>query len=67
MGDQILVWPSGMGGFKLRLNYVPGFAAQHAAAALSQYQQLLQLLGGTVTKAGSMNVFAAFDRTDSGV
>jgi branched-chain amino acid aminotransferase len=34
MGDQILAWPSGTGGFKLGLNYAPGFAAQRAAAAL---------------------------------
>jgi branched-chain amino acid aminotransferase len=65
MGDQILAWPSGTGRFKLGLNYAPGFAAQRAAAALG-YQQLLWLLGETVAEAGTMNVFAVFDRADGG-
>jgi branched-chain amino acid aminotransferase len=59
MGDQILAWPSGMGRFKLGLNYAPGFAALG-------YQQLLWLLGETVAEAGTMNVFAVFDRADGG-
>jgi branched-chain amino acid aminotransferase len=59
--DQIRAWPSRTGGFKLGLNYAPGFAA----AALG-YQQLLWLLGETVAEAGTMNVFAVFDRADGG-
>jgi len=65
MGDQIRAWPGGTGGFKLGLNYAPGFAAQRAAAALG-YQQLLWLLGETVAEAGAMNVFAVFERADGG-
>ena len=56
MGDQILAWPSGTGGFKLGLNYVPGFAA----AAL-RYQQLFWLLGKAVAETGTMNVFAVYE------
>jgi branched-chain amino acid aminotransferase len=63
MGNQILAWPSRMGRFKLGLNYVPRFMAQHMVAAL-RYQQLLWLLGETVAEAGTMNIFAVFDHTD---
>jgi branched-chain amino acid aminotransferase len=63
MSDQVRAWPGGTGGFKLGLNYAPGFAAQRTAAALG-YQQLLWLLGETVAEAGAMNVFAVFERTD---
>jgi branched-chain amino acid aminotransferase len=66
MGDQIRAWHSGTGGFKLGLNYAPGFAAQRAAAALG-YQRLLWLLGEmVVAEVGAMNVFAVFDRADGG-
>jgi hypothetical protein len=65
MSDQVRAWPGGTGGFKLGLNYAPGFVAQRAAAALG-YQQLLWLLGETVAEAGAMNVFAVFERPDSG-
>jgi len=65
MGDQILAWPSGMDGFKLGLNYTPGFAAQRAVVAL-RYQQLLWLLGKTVAEVGSVNIFVVFDRADGG-
>jgi len=65
MSDQVRAWPGGTGGFKLGLNYAPGFAAQRAAAALG-YQQLLWLLGETVAEAGAMNVFAVFERPDGG-
>jgi branched-chain amino acid aminotransferase len=51
MSDQVLPWPGGKGGFKLMLNYVTGFVAQRAAAALGS-QQLLWLLGETVTETG---------------
>ncbi|KAI0247839.1 branched-chain amino acid aminotransferase II [Lactifluus subvellereus] len=63
MSDQVRAWPGGTGGFKLGLNYAPGFAAQRTAAALG-YQQLLWLLGETIAEAGAMNVFAVFERPD---
>jgi len=63
MSDQVRAWPGGTGGFKLGLNYAPGFVAQRTAAALG-YQQLLWLLGETVAEAGAMNVFAVFERSD---
>jgi branched-chain amino acid aminotransferase len=65
MSDQVRAWPGGTGGFKLGLNYAPGFVAQRTAAALG-YQQLLWLLGETVAEAGAMNVFAVFERPDGG-
>ena len=65
MSDQVRAWPGGTGGFKLGLNYAPGFVAQRDAAALG-YQQLLWLLGETVAEAGAMNVFAVFERPDGG-
>jgi hypothetical protein len=65
MSDQVRAWPGGTGGFKLGLNYAPGFAAQRTAAALG-YQQLLWLLGETVAEAGAMNVFAVFEHIDGG-
>jgi branched-chain amino acid aminotransferase len=65
MSDQVRAWPGGTGGFKLGLNYAPGFVAQRAAAAMG-YQQLLWLLGETVAEAGAMNVFAVFERPDGG-
>ncbi|KAH9024051.1 branched-chain amino acid aminotransferase II [Lactarius pseudohatsudake] len=63
MSDQIRAWPGGTGGFKLGLNYAAGFSAQRVAAALG-YQQMLWILGETVTEAGAMNVFAVFERPD---
>ncbi|KAI0297532.1 branched-chain amino acid aminotransferase II [Multifurca ochricompacta] len=63
MSDQVRAWPGGTGGYKLGLNYAPGFVAQRKAAALG-YQQLLWLLGETVSEAGAMNVFAVFKRPD---
>ena len=65
MSDQVRAWPGGTGGFKLGLNYAPGFVAQRTAAALG-YQQLLWLLGETIAEAGAMNVFAVFERPDGG-
>jgi branched-chain amino acid aminotransferase len=65
MGDQVRAWPGGTGGYKLGLNYAPGFVAQRAAATLG-YQQLLWLLGETVAEAGAMNVFAVFESPDGG-
>ena len=65
MGDQVRAWPGGTGGFKLGLNYAPGFAAQRTAAAMG-YQQLLWVLGETIAEAGAMNVFAVFERPDGG-
>jgi branched-chain amino acid aminotransferase len=65
MSEQVRAWPGGTGGFKLGLNYAPGFVAQRAAAALG-YQQVLWLLDDTISEAGAMNVFAVFDRPDGG-
>jgi branched-chain amino acid aminotransferase len=65
MGDQIRAWHSGTGGFKLGLNYAPGFAAQRPTAALG-HKQLLWLLTETVAEAGAMNIFAVFDCADGG-
>jgi branched-chain amino acid aminotransferase len=61
MGNPVRAWPGGTDGYKLGLNYAPGFVAQRSAAALG-YQQLLSVLGETVAEAGAMNVFAVFER-----
>jgi branched-chain amino acid aminotransferase len=65
MSDQVLPWPGSTGGFKLMLNYAPGYVAQRVAAALG-YQQQLWLLGKTFAEVGAMNVFAVFVRPDDG-
>jgi branched-chain amino acid aminotransferase len=65
MSDQVRARSGSTGGFKLGLNYAPGFVAQRAAAARG-YQQVLWLLGETVAEAGAMNVFAVFERPDGG-
>ena len=65
MSDQIHAWPGDMGGFKLGLNYAADFPAQRVAAALG-YQQILRVLGERVAEAGAMNIFAVFERPDSG-
>ena len=65
MSDQVRAWPGCTGGFKLGLNYAPGFIAQRAATELG-YQQLLWLLHETVAEAGAMNVFAVFEHPDGG-
>jgi branched-subunit amino acid aminotransferase/4-amino-4-deoxychorismate lyase len=67
VGEHVRSWPGGTGGFKLGLNYSPGFAPQQAAAALG-YDQVLWLLGPEkqITEAGAMNFFAVVEREDGG-
>ncbi|KAJ7108337.1 aminotransferase [Mycena epipterygia] len=68
VGEHVRSWPGGTGGFKLGLNYSPGFVPQGAAAALG-YDQVLWLLGDDkqITEAGAMNFFAVVEREDGGV
>ncbi|KAJ7087967.1 aminotransferase [Mycena belliarum] len=68
VGEHVRSWPGGTGGYKLGLNYSPGFVPQRAAAALG-YDQVLWLLGDDkrVTEAGAMNFFAVAARADGGV
>ncbi|KAJ6566474.1 aminotransferase [Mycena capillaripes] len=68
VGEHVRSWPGGTGGFKLGLNYSPGFVPQQAAAALG-YDQVLWLLGmdKQITEAGAMNFFAVARRADGGV
>ncbi|KAJ6451315.1 aminotransferase [Mycena sanguinolenta] len=70
VSDHVRSWPGGTGGFKLGLNYSPGFVPQRAAAALG-YDQVLWLLNTgdgrkLITEAGAMNFFAAVRRADGG-
>ena len=44
IGDQVCPWLGSTDGFKLDLNYAPGFAAQHMSAAIG-YQTLAQHVG----------------------
>ncbi|KAJ7862864.1 branched-chain-amino-acid transaminase [Mycena leptocephala] len=68
VGEHVRSWPGGTGGFKLGLNYSPGFIPQQSAAALG-YDQVLWLLGldKQITEAGAMNFFAVTQRADGGV
>lgn len=67
VGEHVRSWPGGTGGFKLGLNYGPGFVPQQAAATLG-YDQILWLLGMNkqITEAGAMNFFAVARRDDGG-
>jgi branched-chain amino acid aminotransferase len=67
VGEHVRSWPGGTGGFKLGLNYSPGFIPQQSAAALG-YDQVLWLLGldKQITEAGAMNFFAVTQRADGG-
>ncbi|KAF7362930.1 Branched-chain-amino-acid aminotransferase [Mycena venus] len=69
VSSHVRSWPGGTGGFKLGLNYSPGFVPQQMAAGLG-YDQVLWLLeinGETrVTEAGAMNFFAV-RRDEEGV
>ncbi|KAF8055623.1 aminotransferase [Lyophyllum atratum] len=58
-------WPGGTGGYKLGVNYAPGFLPQRLAAAQG-YSQILWLLGDDhkITEAGAMNFFAVVRRDD---
>ncbi|KAJ7208231.1 aminotransferase [Mycena pura] len=68
VGEQVRSWPGGTGGFKLGLNYSPGFVPQQRAAELG-YDQVLWLLGDEqkVTEAGAANFFAVIEREDGGI
>ncbi|KAJ7208234.1 aminotransferase [Mycena pura] len=68
VGENVRSWPGGTGGFKMGLNYSPGFVPQQRAAKLG-YDQVLWLLGDEqkVTEAGAMNFFAAIEREDGGI
>ncbi|KAF8179716.1 aminotransferase [Mycena galopus ATCC 62051] len=68
VGEHVRSWPGGTGGFKLGLNYSPGFVPQQAAAKMG-YDQVLWLLGEDkrVTEAGAMNFFAVSKRDDGGL
>ncbi|KAJ7237896.1 branched-chain amino acid aminotransferase II [Mycena haematopus] len=71
VGEHVRSWPGGTGGFKLGLNYSPGFVPQQAAAALG-YDQVLWLLNldgspKQITEAGAMNFFAVMRREDGGM
>ncbi|KAI0042133.1 branched-chain amino acid aminotransferase II [Auriscalpium vulgare] len=63
VSDHVRSWPGGTGGHKLGLNYAPGFHPQRLAAEKG-YQQVLWLLGDTITEAGAMNFFIALKRED---
>ncbi|KAK6992930.1 branched-chain-amino-acid aminotransferase [Favolaschia claudopus] len=68
VSEHVRSWPGGTGGFKLGLNYSPGFVPQQAAAALG-YDQVLWLLDEDkkITEAGAMNFFAVAERDDGGI
>ncbi|KDQ51334.1 hypothetical protein JAAARDRAFT_140434 [Jaapia argillacea MUCL 33604] len=75
VSENVRSWPGGTGGFKLGLNYAPGFAVQKVAAEKG-YAQVLWLLpevgeGGKVemkvTEAGAMNFFVVVKRDDGGM
>ncbi|KAI0319907.1 branched-chain amino acid aminotransferase II [Amylostereum chailletii] len=66
VGEHVRAWPGGTGGYKLALNYAPGFEPQRAALEKG-YQQILWLLGEKVLEAGAMNVFVVYKRDDGDV
>ncbi|KAJ7733012.1 aminotransferase [Mycena metata] len=68
VNEHVRSWPGGTGGFKLGLNYSPGFMPQQTAAALG-YDQILWLIGENklITEAGAMNFFAVVERDDGGL
>ncbi|TFK18894.1 branched-chain amino acid aminotransferase II [Coprinopsis marcescibilis] len=73
VSDHVRAWPGGTGGFKLGLNYAPGFAPQRHALAQG-YDQVLWLLANPsapddpkaskLTEVGAMNVFVIVKRDD---
>ncbi|TFK48029.1 branched-chain amino acid aminotransferase II [Heliocybe sulcata] len=71
--DAVRAWPGGTGGYKLGLNYAPGFQPQREAAKKG-YMQVLWLFkegngleGLKVTEAGAMNFFVVVSRDDGGM
>ncbi|KAI0055926.1 branched-chain amino acid aminotransferase II [Artomyces pyxidatus] len=63
VSEHVRAWPGGTGGYKLGLNYAPGFQPQRTAMQKG-YQQVLWLLGETITEAGAMNFFVVLKRDD---
>ncbi|KAJ8487937.1 hypothetical protein ONZ45_g14139 [Pleurotus djamor] len=65
ISETARTWPGGTGGFKLGLNYTPGFLPQQIAAKQG-YDQVLWLLGeeNRITEVGAMNVFVVVKRDD---
>ena len=65
VGESVRSWPGGTGGYKLGLNYAPGFLPQRLAAKQG-YDQILWLLGEDerVTEVGAMNFFVVVQRED---
>ena len=69
VSEHVRAWPGGTGGYKLGLNYAPGFMPQ-ALAKEKGYDQVLWLLPHDgekkITEAGAMNFFAVVKRDDGG-
>ncbi|KZT05309.1 branched-chain amino acid aminotransferase II [Laetiporus sulphureus 93-53] len=63
VGDTVRAWPGGTGGYKLALNYAPTLKPAQLAEQQG-YNQVLWLLGDTVTEAGAMNFFVVLKRED---
>ncbi|EAU93503.2 branched-chain-amino-acid transaminase [Coprinopsis cinerea okayama7 len=63
VSETVRAWPGGTGGYKLGLNYAPGFAPQREALQKG-YDQILWLLGDKITEVGAMNVFVIVKRDD---
>jgi len=68
VSESVRSWPGGTGGYKLGLNYAPGFLPQRIGAK-EGYDQILWLLGDEkrVTEAGAMNFFVVVQREDGDV
>ncbi|KAH9948492.1 branched-chain amino acid aminotransferase II [Amylocystis lapponica] len=66
MNETVRAWPGGTGGYKLALNYAPTFKPQQQAENLG-YEQVLWLIGETVTEAGAMNFMVALQRDDGDI
>ncbi|KAJ7585679.1 aminotransferase [Mycena floridula] len=63
VSETVRSWPGGTGHHKLGSNYAPGFLPQRVAAKQG-YDQILWLIGDTITEAGAMNFFAVVQRDD---
>ncbi|KAF7315765.1 Branched-chain-amino-acid aminotransferase [Mycena indigotica] len=76
ISEHVRSWPGGTGGYKLGLNYSPGFVPQ-TLAAQEGYDQVLWCLdvgkkpeeGAVISEAGAMNFFAvlANEGSDGGI
>ncbi|KAJ7064127.1 aminotransferase [Mycena amicta] len=69
ISEHVRSWPGGTGGYKLGLNYSPGFVPQ-TIAAKEGYDQVLWCIdadgqgqgqGAVITEAGAMNFFAVLE------